>query len=128
MKNSVGAVSGVFVGLTMTGLSAGGAAAPQSAPQAPARELPPLQLVQRIPVPDVSGRIDHFTVYPKARLLIFAALGNNTVEIANTFDGRVVQRLKGLKEPQGVLYVPGFDKIFVANAGAGTVSVFDGKT
>ena len=65
MKKSVGAVSGVFVGLTMTGLSAGGAAAPQSAPQAPARELPPLQLVQRIRVPDVSGRIDHFTVYPK---------------------------------------------------------------
>ena len=50
------------------------------------------------------------------------------MEIANTFDGKVVQRLKGLKEPQGVLYVPGFDKIFVANAGAGTVSVFDGKT
>ena len=128
MKTRATAVAGIFMGLTLVGLSMRGAAAPAAGPAPAPRELPPLQLVQRIPVPDVSGRIDHFTVYPKARLLIFAALGNNTVEIANTFDGRVVQRLKGLKEPQGVLYVPGFDKIFAANAGAGTVSVFDGKT
>ncbi len=92
------------------------------------RELPPLQLTAEIPVPDVSGRIDHFTVNGKARQLIFSALGNNTVEIVNVFDGRVVQRLSGLNEPQGALYVPGFDKIFVANAGNRTVSIFDGKT
>jgi hypothetical protein len=39
------------------------------------RELQPLQLIQRIPAPDVAGRIDHFTVYPKRRLLIFATPG-----------------------------------------------------
>jgi len=135
MKTRAGAVAGVIVGLTI-GLSVAGAAAPAAgpasqpapAPQPPPRELPPLQLVQRIPVPNVSGRIDHFTVNPKARLLIFSALGNNTVEIANTFDARVVQHLTGLKEPQGALYVPGFDKIFVANAGNRSVSIFDAKT
>jgi len=37
------------------------------------RELQPLQLIQRIPAPDVAGRIDNFTAYPKRRLLIFAA-------------------------------------------------------
>lgn len=98
------------------------------AAQGPARELAPLQLIQRIPAPGVSGRIDHFTAYPKRRLLIFAALGNNTVEVLNTFEGKVVHSIKGLNEPQGVLYVPEFDKIFVANAGSGTVNVFDGKT
>jgi DNA-binding beta-propeller fold protein YncE len=81
------------------------------------RELQPLQLIQRIPAPDVAGRIDHFTAYPKRRLLIFAALGNNSVEIVNTFEGKVVHSIKGLDEPQGVVYVPEFDKIFVANAG-----------
>ncbi len=45
-----------------------------AAPQAPSRELAPLQLIQRIPVPAVAGRIDHFTAFPKRRLLIFAAL------------------------------------------------------
>jgi len=91
-------------------------------------ELPPLQLIQRIPVPSVAGRIDHFTAYPKRRLLIFAALGNNSLEIVNTFEGKVVHSIQGLNEPQGVVYVPEFDKIFVANAGNGRVNVYDGKT
>src|SRR6202790_3213769 len=99
-----------------------------AAPQAPNRELAPLQLIQKIPVPGVAGRIDHFTAFPKRRLLIFAALGNNSMEIVNTFEAKVVQSIKGLNEPQGVLYVPGLDKIFVANAGNGVVKVYDGKT
>jgi DNA-binding beta-propeller fold protein YncE len=97
-------------------------------PQAPSRELAPLQLIQKIPAPGVAGRIDHFTAFPKRRLLIFAALGNNSMEVVNTFEAKVVQSIKGLNEPQGVLYVPGFDKIFVANAGSGVVRVYDGKT
>src|ERR1700676_3821308 len=99
-----------------------------AAPQAQARELAPLQLIQKIPVPNVAGRIDHFTAFPKRRLLIFAALGNNTMDIVNTFQARVVQSVKGLNEPQGVLYVPGLDKIFVANAGVGVVKDYDGQT
>jgi len=99
-----------------------------AAPQAPPRELAPLQLIQKIPVPGVAGRIDHFTAFPKRRLLIFAALGNNSMEIVNTFEAKVVQSIKGLNEPQGVLYVPGLDKIFVANSGSGVVKVYDGKT
>lgn len=99
-----------------------------AAAQAPSRELAPLQLIQKIPVPGVAGRIDHFTAFPKRRLLIFAALGNNSMEIVNTFQAKVVQSVKGLDEPQGVLYVPGLDKIFVANAGNGVVKVYDGKT
>jgi DNA-binding beta-propeller fold protein YncE len=95
---------------------------------APATRTQPLQLIQRIPVPGVAGRIDHFTAYPKRRLLIFAGLGNNSVEIVNTFEAKVVHSIKGLNEPQGVLYVPEFDKIFVANAGTGKVNVYDGKT
>src|SRR6267154_976356 len=99
-----------------------------AAPQAPSRELAPLQLIQKIPVPGVAGRIDHFTAFPKRRLLIFAALGNNSMEVVNTFQAKVVQSVKGLDEPQGVLYIPGLDKIFVANAGSGEVKVYDGKT
>ena len=102
--------------------------APKAAAQEAAHELAPLQLIQRIPAPGVSGRIDHFTAYPKKRLLIFAALGNNTVEVINTFEGKVIQSIKGLNEPQGVLYVPELSKLFVANAANGTVNVYDGKT
>jgi len=36
--------------------------------------------------------------------------------VVNTFEAKVVQSIKGLNEPQGVLYVPEFNKLFVANA------------
>src|SRR5579863_6125749 len=123
MKQVLALVAIVFLASCSTAPTA------DTAPAPAARTQPqPLQLIQRIPVPDVAGRIDHFTAYPKRRLLIFAALGNNSMEIVNTFQGKVVQSVKGLDEPQGVLYVPGLDKIFVANAGNGRVNVYDGKT
>jgi DNA-binding beta-propeller fold protein YncE len=124
MRKLYGTVVVLFSAFAVFVLSGG---APKAAQEQP-YELAPLQLIQRIPAPGVSGRIDHFTAYPKRRLLIFAALGNNTVEVINTFEGKVIQSIKGLNEPQGVLYVPEFNKLFVANAGNGTVNVYDGKT
>jgi DNA-binding beta-propeller fold protein YncE len=100
----------------------------QLASQGPAREGPSLILTTRIPLPGVSGRIDHFTVDPKRRLVIFSGLGNDTVEVVNTFKSKLVQSIKGQDEPQGPLYLPEFDKLFVANAGNGMVNVYDGKT
>jgi DNA-binding beta-propeller fold protein YncE len=120
--------SAILAPLALGAILAACRTAPASDSPAARRELPPLQLIQRIPAPDVAGRIDHFTAYPKRRLLIFAGLGNNSVEIVNTFEAKVVHSIKGLDEPQGVLYVPEFDKIFVANAGNGKVNVYDGKT
>ncbi len=97
-----------------------------AASQSPARTILPLQLADQIPVPHVAGRIDHFTADLKRRRLIFSALGNNTVEVLDTFAGRVVHTIDGLSWPQGVVYVPDFDQLFVANAGDGKVRVFDG--
>jgi len=55
-------------------------------------------------------------------------LSNNTIEIVNNFQGKHVKTIMGLDEPQGPLYVPEFDKLFVANAGNGVVNVYDAKT
>jgi DNA-binding beta-propeller fold protein YncE len=99
-----------------------------AASQPPARDSASLVLTTRIPLPGVMGRIDHFTVDLKRRLVIFSGLGNNTVEIVNSFENKLVHTITGLDEPQGSLYVPEFDKLFVANAGNGTVKVYDGKT
>jgi DNA-binding beta-propeller fold protein YncE len=96
--------------------------------QTPAREIPPLQLEEQIPVPGVAGRLDHFTADAKRRRLFVSALGNNTVEVIDVFTGRVVHRIKGLAQPQGPLYVPGVDKLYVANAEDGKVRVYDGAT
>jgi DNA-binding beta-propeller fold protein YncE len=90
---------------------------------------PPLRLVQAIPLPNVAGRIDHFTVDPKRKWVIGSALGNNTVEIVDAFAGRVVKTVSGLDEPQGVLFVGDpINKLFVANAGDGKLRVYEGKT
>jgi len=44
------------------------------------------------------------------------------------FAGRVIHSIKGLAQPQGPLYVPGVDKLYVANAEDGKVRVYDGAT
>jgi DNA-binding beta-propeller fold protein YncE len=96
--------------------------------QTTAREILPLQLEEQIPVPGVAGRLDHFTADAKRRRLFVSALGNNTLEVIDVFAGRVVHSIKGLAQPQGPLYVSGFDKLYVANAEDGKVRVYDGAT
>jgi DNA-binding beta-propeller fold protein YncE len=96
--------------------------------QTQGRELLPLQLEEQIPVSGVAGRLDHFTADAKRRRLFVSALGNNTVEVIDVFAGKVIQSIKGLAQPQGPLYVPGVDKLYVANAEDGKVRVYDGAT
>lgn len=88
----------------------------------------PLKLVQTIPLPGVEGRIDHLGGDIKGQRLFVAALGNNTLEIIDLALGKRVQSIKGLREPQGVAYVPELDQIVVANGDDGTVRTIDAKT
>lgn len=101
-----------------------GPAAPAAA-QALASAPLPLTLYQEIPVPGHLGRIDHFS--DGGGLVYFSLVGAGAIGIENGFEGRVVGFLPHVPEPQGVLYVPGFDQVFVASA-QGKVYVFDGKT
>jgi DNA-binding beta-propeller fold protein YncE len=96
--------------------------------QTSARDILPLQLEEQIPVPSVAGRLDHFSIDAKRKRLFVSALGNNSLEVIDTFAGRVIHSIKGLAEPQGPLYIPGFDKLYVANAEDGKVRVYDGAT
>jgi DNA-binding beta-propeller fold protein YncE len=58
----------------------------------------------------------------------FAALGNNTVEVIDLKEGKRVSTITGLKEPQGVLYLPAVNRVYVANGEDGSVRVFDGTS
>jgi hypothetical protein len=49
-------------------------------------------------------------------------LGNNTVEIVDLRAGKHRGTITGLHEPQGVGFVPEFNKIFVANGKAALVT------
>jgi DNA-binding beta-propeller fold protein YncE len=101
-------------------------AAMGSIAQAQEREEPPVREVQEIPLQGVQGRLDHFTIDPKRKRVIFSGLGNNTVQVVDVFAGRMIHQIEGLAQPQGTLYLPEWDKLFVANSADGHVSVYDG--
>src|SRR5215813_1108804 len=96
-------------------------------PIAQTAESPPLELEAKIPLGNISGRIDHLAVDLSRRRLFVAELGNDSVAVVDLKAGKVEHVITGLKEPQGVGYVPSSDTVFVANAGDGTVLLFRGE-
>jgi hypothetical protein len=84
---------------------------------------PPLILEAKIPLGQVSGRIDHLGIDVKRQRLFVAELGNNSLGMVDLAAGKVLRRIADLSEPQGVAYVPFADSVFVANAGDGSVRV-----
>src|SRR4051794_40520515 len=94
---------------------------------AEAGEADPLQLEVKIPLGDVKGRIDHMAVDLDRQRFFVAELGNNSVGIVDLSAAKVAGRIRGLKEPQGVGYVPSTDTLYVANAGDGSVRLFRGQ-
>jgi DNA-binding beta-propeller fold protein YncE len=91
---------------------------------ASAEPATPLSEVQVIPLPGVERRIDHFAVDPAGKRLFVAALGNGTLEVLDLDAGTRITSIRGLKEPQGVAYLPLVHRIVVAMRG-GAVAAFD---
>src|SRR4249920_3198885 len=88
-----------------------------------------LSLVQSIPLPNVTGRIDHLGVDKKGERLFVAELGNNSVDIIDLRGGKRISSITtGLNEPQGIAFIPELNRLFVANRADGSVNIFDGKT
>jgi DNA-binding beta-propeller fold protein YncE len=81
-----------------------------------------------IPMPKVEGRIDHMAVDVVGQRLFVAALENNTVEVLDLKAGKTIQSLSGFAEPQGIAYIPEFNRVFVANGQDGTCRILDGQT
>ena len=86
------------------------------------------KLQRTITLPGVQGRIDHMAFDARTDRLFVAALGNNTVQIVDVKQGKRLHSISGLHEPQGILYLPDVNRLYVANSADGTVQVFDGTT
>lgn len=84
-----------------------------------------LQLESKIPLGNVSGRIDHLAVDLDRGRLFVAELGNNSVGVIDLSAQKVAGRLTGFKEPQGVAYVKRTDTLYIANAGDGSVLMYE---
>jgi len=83
----------------------------------------PLVLETKIPLGEVSGRIDHLGVDLKRKRLFVAELGNDSLGVVDLATGKMLRTIAGLSEPQGVSYVPFADSVYVANGGDGSVRV-----
>jgi hypothetical protein len=88
----------------------------------------PLRLVQTISMPNVKGRLDHMDVDVKGKRLFVAGLENGTLEVVDLQAGKWMRSIPGFKKPQGVLYVPELNKLFVASGDDGMLRVFRGDT
>jgi DNA-binding beta-propeller fold protein YncE len=88
---------------------------------------PPLILEVKIPLGEVSGRIDHLGIDLKRQRLLVAELGNGSLGVVDLAAGKVLSRIAGMSEPQGVAYVRSSDSVFVANAGDGSMRVLRGE-
>ena len=86
----------------------------------------PLVLEAAIALPSTGGRIDHLAIDLARNRLFVAELGNGSVDIVDLAGRRVIRRISGLEEPQGVAFAPKADVLAVASAGDGTVRLYGG--
>ena len=86
----------------------------------------PLVFEAKIPLGSVRGRIDHFAIDLGRQRLYVAELGNDSVGVIDLKSGKVLNTLTGLREPQGVGYAASTDTLYIANAGDGSVHLYEG--
>jgi DNA-binding beta-propeller fold protein YncE len=91
-----------------------------------ARAQPSFVPEATIPLPHTLGRIDHMAIDPGRKHLFVAELGNGTVDVLDLAHGRVIHRIAGLDEPQGIAYAPQSDRLVIACGGDGMVRVYSG--
>lgn len=90
------------------------------------QEAQVLSLHSRIPLTNVKGRIDHFSVDVKGQRLFVAAVGNHTLEVIDLQSEKRVHTITDLGEPQGVFYDASTNRLSVACALDGTTQIYDG--
>jgi YVTN family beta-propeller protein len=85
-----------------------------------------MQLETKIPLGAVRGRIDHMAIDLTRQHLFVAELENDSIGIVDLHDRKVIRTIEGLKEPQGVAFLPSTGALYVANAGDGSLRLFRG--
>jgi hypothetical protein len=76
----------------------------------------------------VAGRLDHLAADPESARLFIAALENHSLEVVDLRRKARIREIAGIKEPQGLLFVPGFNRLIVCSRGDGTCRTFDAST
>ena len=88
-------------------------------------EAPALQLERTIPLPKVTGRIDHMAIDLGRRRLFVAELGNNTIDVIDLRAQSGAPHRRSQEAARHRLRTEG-GVIAIANAGDGSVRLFRG--
>jgi hypothetical protein len=111
------------IAISLVAMASGCAAAPVTMSGDDPRS--PLYLTRTIALPDVKGRIDHLAIDLARRHLFVAEYGNGSVDEVDLASGRVVGRIGGLHESQGVAWLSAQHEL-VVTSGDGSVRFYAG--
>jgi DNA-binding beta-propeller fold protein YncE len=92
---------------------------------APAAEL---ELVQTIPLKGKDGGLDHLALDAKRGRLFVANKANNTLDVVDLKEGKLLQQKPNQTAIQGIAYAPEVDRVFVGLGSNGLCNVFNGET
>jgi chromate transporter len=87
-----------------------------------------LTLIDSIEIPRAAGRIDHMVYDARHQLVFVAAIANNSAEVVDLKNKKVIRTLRNLDEPQGLAYLPQSNSLFVSNGGNGICDVVNANT
>lgn len=93
---------------------------------APAQQ--PLSKLRELPLPNFEGRLDHMAVDLTQHRLFIPGIRTDQVLVLDLATGKELHRISGLSEPQGLLFLPASNHLFVANGGTGNVNLYDAGT
>jgi DNA-binding beta-propeller fold protein YncE len=92
---------------------------------APARAAE-LELVQTIALKGKAGGLDHVAIDAKRDRLFVANKANNTLDVVDLKEGKLIDQRPGQTGIQGIAYAADLDKIFVGLGTGGLCNVIDG--
>lgn len=88
----------------------------------------PLRLAQKVELPDLEGRFDHFGVDLQGHRLFVTPEDHKTVEVLDLRTYKRIHSIGGFKRPHWVIYRPDLNEIFVTDGPEGTCKIFRGDS
>lgn len=88
---------------------------------------PSLELVQTIVLKGKAGKLDHLTLDAKRERLFLANKANNTLDVVDLKEGKLLKQITGQNGIQGLAYAPELDRLFAGLGTGGLLNVFDGE-
>ncbi len=91
-----------------------------------AQTASPLTLQRTLPLPQGTGKFDHFAVDLQANRLFIAATGNHSVEVLDLNTGKVTETLAGLGKPHGLAWIAESNMLYASDGKQADLKIFSG--